>query len=125
MTAQPTFRKELKGAVAATLQGLINVIGPLLLFVSLLGPQAQAPGFWATLVTATLVHLVALAFRGQPAVLPSARTASLVAYIGLVLQLALASGGQAGSGRELGLQQLTLGLAAGSLMFLLASGLCC
>ena len=123
MTAKHTFQKELKGAVAATLQGLINVIGPLLLFVSLLGPQAQASGFWATLVTATLVHLVALALRGQPAVLPSARTASLVAYIGLVLQLALAAGGPAGSGRELGLQQLTLGLAAGSLMFLLASSL--
>ncbi len=123
MTAKPTFRQELKGAVAATLQGLINVIGPLLLFVSLLGPQAQAAGFWATLVTVTVVHLVALAFRGQPAVLPSARTASLVAYIGLVMQLALASGAQPGLDQGLSLRQLSVGLAAGSLMFLLASGL--
>jgi sulfate permease, SulP family len=123
VTAKPTFRQELKGAVAATLQGLINVIGPLLLFVSLLGPQAQAAGFWATLVTVTLVHLVALAFRGQPAVLPSARTASLVAYIGLVMQLALASGAQSGLDQGLSLRQLSVGLAAGSLMFLLASGL--
>ena len=123
MTAKPRFQQELKGAVAATLQGLINVIGPLLLFVSLLGPVAQAAGFWATLVTATLVHLVALAFRGQPAVLPSARTASLVAYIGLVMQLALASGAQPGLDQGLSLQQLSLGLAAGSLMFLLASAL--
>ena len=123
MTAKPRFQQELKGAVAATLQGLINVIGPLLLCVSLLGPVAQAAGFWATLVTATLVHLVALAFRGQPAVLPSARTASLVAYIGLVMQLALASGAQPGLDQGLSLQQLSLGLAAGSLMFLLASAL--
>jgi sulfate permease, SulP family len=123
VTAKPTFQQEIKGAVAATLQGLINVIGPLLLFSSLLGASALAAGFWAMVFTATVVHLAALAFRGQPAVLPSARTASLVAYIGLVLQLALASGAQAGSGQELGLRQLTLGLAAGSLMFLLASGL--
>ena len=127
MTAKPTFQKELRGAVAATLQGLINVIGPLLLFSSLLGPQAQAAGFWATLVTATVVHLVALTLRGQPAVLPSARTASLVAYIGLVLQLAQASGlpggTEADSGQGLSAQQLALGLAAGSLMFLLASSL--
>ena len=127
MTAKPTFQKELRGAVAATLQGLINVIGPLLLFSSLLGPQAQAAGFWATLVTATLVHLVALTLRGQPAVLPSARTASLVAYIGLVLQLAqasgLPSGTEADSGQGLSAQQLASGLAAGSLMFLLASSL--
>ena len=123
VTAKPTFQQELKGAIAATLQGLINVIGPLLLFVSLLGPQAQAAGFWATLVTATLVHLVALALRGQSAVLPSARTASLVAYIGLVLQLALASKTQPGLDQGLSLQQLSVGLATGSLMFLLASGL--
>ena len=123
MTAKPTFQQELKGAIAATLQGLINVIGPLLLFASLLGSHAQAAGFWATLVTATLVHLVALAFRGQAAVLPSARTASMVAYIGLVLQLALSSSAQPGSGEGLSLQQVTLGLAAGSLMFLLASAL--
>ena len=123
MTAKPIFQQELKGAIAATLQGLINVIGPLLLFASLLGSHAQAAGFWATLVTATLVHLVALAFRGQAAVLPSARTASMVAYIGLVLQLALSSSAQPGSGEGLSLQQVTLGLAAGSLMFLLASAL--
>ncbi len=123
MTAKPTFQQELKGAVAATLQGLINVISPLLLFVSLLGAQAQAAGFWAMVVTVTVVHLVALLSRGQPAVLPSARTASLVAYIGLVLQLALASSPTADIGQGLSMQQLALGLAAGSLMFLLASGL--
>ena len=123
VTAKPSFQQEFKGAVAATLQGLINVIGPLLLFVSLLGPQAQAAGFWATLITATVVHLVAVALRGQPAVLPSARTASLIAYIGLVFQLAVASGAASSPGESLSLQQLTLGLAAGSLMFLLASGL--
>lgn len=79
------------------------------------------------LVTATVVHFVALVFRGQPAMLPSARTASLVAYIGLVLQLALASGSsngtEAGGEQGLSAQQLAWGLAAGSLMFLLASGL--
>jgi sulfate permease, SulP family len=123
VTAKPTFKQELKGAIAATLQGLINVIGPLLLFSSLLGPHAQAAGFWAMVVTATLVHLVAIALRGQAAVLPSSRTASLVAYIGLVMQLALASSVQTGSGQDLGLPQIMLGLAAGSLMFLLASAL--
>ena len=123
VTSKPSFQQEFRGAIAATLQGLINVISPLLLFASLLGASAQAAGFWAMVVTSTVVHLVAVAFRGQPAVLPSARTASLVAYIGLVLQLALVSGVPPGSQDGLSLQQLTFGLAAGSLMFLLASSL--
>ncbi len=48
MTPKPNFRTELKGAIAATLQGLINVISPLLLFASLLGPEAgsSADGIW-------------------------------------------------------------------------------
>ncbi len=123
MTQKPNFRTELKGAIAATLQGLINVISPLLLFVSLLGPLALTAGFWATLVTATVVHIAALILRGQAAVLPSARTASLVAYIGLVYQLCLTTSGNTGPAANLTAQQLAVGLAAGSLMFLLASGL--
>ena len=123
MTPKPKLRSELKGAIAATLQGLINVISPLLLFASLLGPKALTAGFWATLVTATVVHIAALGLRGQAAILPSARTASLVAYIGLVYQLCLATSGQSGSTPNLTVQQLAVGLAAGSLMFLLASAL--
>ena len=123
MTLKPNFRTELRGAIAATLQGLINVISPLLLFVSLLGPLALTAGFWATLVTATVVHTAALILRGQAAILPSARTASLVAYIGLVYQLCLTTSGSTGAAANLSAQQLAVGLAAGSLMFLLASGL--
>ncbi len=123
MATQTKFVSELKGAVAASLQGLINVISPLLLFVSFLGPQAMAAGFWATVVTATVIHLVALLFKGQAAVMPSARTASLVAYIGLIVQLCLATGAPTAGVVNLSTQQLMLGLAAGSLMFLLASGL--
>ena len=90
----------------------------MLLFVSLLGPQVVMAGFWASLVTASLVPALMLLFRAHPAVMPTVRTASLVAYISLVTQMCQALGASAG---QVSLQQLSLALAAGSVMFLLAS----
>ena len=114
------FRSEVKGALAGAVPGLINAISPVLLFVSLLGPQVVMAGFWASLVTASLVPVLALLLRGRAAVMPTARTASLVAYIALVLQMCEALGGTNG---RFTFEQLTLGLAAGSVMFLVASTL--
>ena len=75
-------------------------------------------GYWASLVTASLVPVLMLLFRAHPAVMPTVRTASLVAYISLVVQLCQALGASSG---QVSLQHLTLALAAGSVMFLLAS----
>ena len=118
--SQSPFWPELKGALAATVAGLLNAISPVLLFVSLLGPQIVMAGFWAALVTASLVPLLFILFRAQPSVMPTVRTASLVAYISLVVQMSQAMGATSG---PLSLQQLTVGLAAGSVMFLAASAL--
>lgn len=120
MTRQVKLKAELKGALAATVPGLINAIGPVLLFVSLLGPQVVLAGFWASLVTASIVPILFLLLKGQPAVIPTVRTASLVAYISLVTLMCQAMGATNGG---FSLQQLTLGLVAGSVMFLAASTL--
>jgi hypothetical protein len=92
LSSQIKLQSELKGAVAATLPGLINAISPVLLFVSLMGPTAVMAGFWASLVSASLVPALVLLFRGQAAVMPTVRTASLVAYISLVAQMCQAMG---------------------------------
>lgn len=115
------FRSEFKGATAATVAGLLNAISPVLLFASLLGPQVVMAGFWAALVTASLVPLLLLLLRSHPAVMPTVRTASLVAYISLVVQMCQALSTTSGPGGPMTLQQLTMALAAGSVMFLVAS----
>ncbi len=78
-------------------------------------------GFWAALVTAGLVPLLLLLLRSHPAVMPTVRTASLVAYITLVVQMCQALSTTSGPGGPITLQQLTMALAAGSVMFLVAS----
>ena len=123
MSKQSTFRAEVLGGVESTLLGFASSIGPILLFAGLLGSQALAGAFWATLVTATVVPVAGLLLRGHAAIHAASRTASLMAYIGLVLQLAMAGAGPSDAGGLLSPQQLLLGLAAGSLLFAAASGL--
>ena len=118
MTGQTPFRSEFKGAVAATIAGLISAIGPVLLFVSLLGAPLAMAGFWASLVCASIVPLLFLALRRQAAVMPTVRTASLIAYISLVLQLSQA---MSGAPERLTPAILIVALAAASVMYLLAS----
>ena len=118
MTNTIHARDELRGGLEASIQNISTTIGPILLFTALFGTAALAAGFWATLITATLVHGVSLLFKGNAALAPSARVASLATYLGLVLHLCTASTAPTDT---LSLAQLRIGLAAGSLMFLLAS----
>lgn len=123
MAKKINFHSELKGGIEATIQGLATAIGPLLLFFALFGTAGLQAGFWATLVTASVVHGVSLLLRGQAAVIPGSRVASLSAYAALVLQLAQASAPADSQSLFLSAEQLRYGLAAGSIMFLVASGL--
>lgn len=118
-------RADMRGGVQASLRGLTTTLAPVLLFITMLGPESMAAGFWATVITATLIPAVNLLLRGQPAVIPGARMASLAAYVWLVISLTAAAGDAAGHAPRLHLTvaQLAVGLAAGSLMFLVASAL--
>jgi MFS superfamily sulfate permease-like transporter len=114
---------ETKGGIESTLLGFSTSIGPILLFVGILGSSSLGAAYWATLITATVVPALCLLLKGHPAVLCSTRTASLSTYIALVLQLAMVTGGPFTPGAALSTQQLLFGLAAGSLTFAMASGL--
>ena len=123
MTHQPSLRLEMQGGIESAILGFSTTIGPILLFVGILGDQSLAAAFWATLVTATVVPTLRLLMGGHPALHTSTRTASLTAYLGLVLQLGLATGVPPSNGFGLTAAQFLAGLAAGSLMFAMASGL--
>lgn len=118
MTHTIHARNELRGGLEASIQNISTTIGPILLYSGLFGAAGLAAGFWATLVTATLIHSVSLMLRGNPALMPSARVASLATYAGLILHLCTASTAPTDT---ISLAQLRVGLAAGGLMFLLAS----
>ena len=123
MSSKSNIRTEVQGGIESTLLGFATAIGPILLFVGILGTQALAPAFWATLLTATVIPALWLLLKGHAAILPGTRAASLTAYIGLVLQVGLASGEPSTLGGTLSSQQLLVGLAGASLMFAAASGL--
>ena len=112
---------ELKGGLEAAIQGLATALGPLLLYIGLFGATALSAGLWAALITASVVHGASLLFRGQRAIIPSSRVASLAAYVALVIQLSKASASNASLDTGITLNQLQTGLAAGSVMFLVAS----
>jgi MFS superfamily sulfate permease-like transporter len=118
-------RVDLLGGLQASLRGLTSTIAPVLLFVTLLGPQAMAASFWATVITATLIPAVHMLLKSKSGVIPGARMASLAAYISLVVALTDAAGHASGHATAMNLsaEQLRLGLAAGSLMFMAASAL--
>jgi len=118
-------RADLRGGIQASLRAVTTTVAPVLLFMSMLGPESMAAGFWATVITATLIPAVNLLLRGQSAVIPGARMASLAAYVWLVIGLTIAADDAAGHAPQLHLTaaQLAVGLAAGSLMFLVASAL--
>lgn len=122
MVQQHSLRlSDARAGFEAAIQGLATSIGPLLLFQAMFGEVALEAGYWAVLITASAVHGVNLALRGHWAVIPSSRVASLAAYTALILQLANASGPHISAGSHLSLEQLRIGLAAGSLLFLAAS----
>ena len=122
MPRSPTTGSELRGGIESTLHGISTSIGPVLLFGGFLGAASIAPAYWAAVVTATAVPAAALLLKGRAALLPATRTASMSAYLALVLQMALASAGPGATG-TLSAQQLLFGLGAGSLLFAAASGL--
>lgn len=123
MNNKSNIRTEVQGGIESTLLGFATSIGPILLFVGILGAQSLAPALWATLLTATVIPAIWLLLNGHAAILPGTRAASLTAYIGLVLQVGLASGESSATGAVLSPQQLLVGLAGGSLMYAAASGL--
>jgi SulP family sulfate permease len=120
---QTRWQTELKAGFESTVHGFSSTIAPLLIFVSFFGSQAGAGAYWITLVSATLVPAFSLFLKGNSAIHLSTRTASLTAYAALILQLSLASVDIAGQSLLPTPAQLLTGLAAGSLLFALASGL--
>lgn len=116
-------RPELRGGAVAALQGVTNVMVPTLLFVGLFGAMSLAAAFWATLVVAIVAPLLRLLLGGAPAIMQGPRAASLATYVGLVLQVCLENTALTADGHGIGLSlaQLRIGLAAGSLMFMVAS----
>lgn len=98
MTHPSNLRVELQGGINSTLLGVSSSIGPILLFVGILGSQSLAAAFWATLITALVVPAVGLLLKGHVAIHTSTRTASLSSYIALVLLLGFASSGSSGAG---------------------------
>jgi len=117
------MRNELLGGLESSVMGLTTTIGPILFFLGTFGAPSLAAAFWATLITATVVPAVRLLLRGKAFLRYSTRTASLTAYVALVLQLGVAMGGPSSGGAGLSANQLLAGLAAGSLMFAMASAL--
>lgn len=121
VTHPSSLRSDLRGGFESSFHGLTTSIGPILLFVGILGSSSLTAAFWAALVTATVAPALSLLLGGQAAVLPSTRTASLTAYIGLVLQLGGATAATSSSASALSPEQFLAGLAAASLLFALAS----
>jgi SulP family sulfate permease len=117
------MRREMRGGIEGALQGVSTLITPALLYMGLLGPLAGAPALWGTLVCVTVVSVFRLLLGGSCSIITAPRTASTATYVALVLHLGLtASAGPVGAGAvPLSAAQLHLGLAAGSLMYLLAS----
>jgi SulP family sulfate permease len=117
------LRFEVRGGIEATLQGVSTLVTPSLMFVGLLGPLAGVPGLWGTLLAMTLVPGLRLLLGGSGSVIAAPRTASTATYVALVLHLGLAASAvPTGSASALLTEtQLRMGLAAASLMYLLAS----
>ncbi|MCE2689392.1 MAG: cyclic nucleotide-binding domain-containing protein [Rubrivivax sp.] len=110
---------EFRGGLEAAIQTFPNAIGPLLLFAAVLGPAGAMPGLWATLITAMAAPVAALMLGSDRSIISSPRTASLVTFTALVLQLSRAATGPDLSDAE----AFRLGLLATSLLFLFASTL--
>jgi len=115
------LRDEFRGAVETTTHGFSGAISPILVFVGFFGSQSLGASFWATLVTAILVPAVAWFLKSNPALHYGSRTASLTAYAALIFQLSLASSGSVGHDQMPTAAEFVIGLAAGSLLFALAS----
>lgn len=118
-TPAQDWRMEFRGGLEAAIQTFPNAIGPLLLFAAVLGPAGAMPGLWATLITAMAAPVAALMLGSDRSIISSPRTASLVTFTALVLQLSRAATGPDLSDAE----AFRLGLLATSLLFLFASTL--
>jgi len=114
---------EFRAGLESSIHGFSSSIGPLLIFVSFFGVQSLAPAFWAALASAAVVPAFFLLLKGHAAMHMSPRTASLTAYATLILQLSLASADLSGQGLLPTQRQFLTGLAAGGVLFALASGL--
>ncbi|NVO07254.1 MAG: SulP family inorganic anion transporter, partial [Rhodoferax sp.] len=123
VTSQRALRDEVRAGVEASLQGASTLVTPSLLYIGILGPLAALPGLWGTLLALTLVPALRLLLGGAGNVITAPRTASTATYVALILHLGLAASAAplGSSSAVLTEAQLRLGLAAASLMYLLAS----
>jgi len=112
-----------RGGIEAALQGASTLVTPSLLFIGLLGPLAALPGMWGSLLAITLVPVLRLLLGGSSRVFAAPRTASTATYVALVLHLGLAASATPAGASSMALTQtqLRMGLAAASLMYLLAA----
>lgn len=115
--------REIRAGIETALQGLSTLVMPSLLYVGILGPLAGNPGLWGTFLAITLVPILRLVWGGSSCIITAPRTASTATYVAMVLQLGMASsaGSNAAKRALLDATQLRNGLAAASIMYLLAS----
>jgi MFS superfamily sulfate permease-like transporter len=112
---------EIRGGLESSIHGFATSIGPILIFASFFGVLSLPAALWAALVTATVVPLLGWALRAHPSLHFSSRSASLTAYAALILQLSFVGSGASGHGQMPTAQEFTAGLAAGSLLYAVAS----
>lgn len=116
------WRSELRGGVESALQGIPLLLTPSLLSVGILGALAAGAGLWGALLAITFIPGLRLWCRGSSAVIAGPRIASTATYAALALNMALlASDAPVRSNAVLTLSQLRMGLAAASVMYLIAS----
>lgn len=119
------YSAEIRGGLEAALQGASTNVTPVLLFAAVLGSLGLAPALWGVIATLAVAPLVRLLLGGHSSILPGIRSASLATYVSLVAQLAMAASGVTANSPNMPLSahQLAMGLAAGSALFLITSGL--
>jgi SulP family sulfate permease len=117
------FQTEIRCGFDSSVLGLSTIIGPILFFLGIFGPNSLQAAFWATLITATVVRGVRLLIGETPVLLSSSRAASTAAFVALVFQLTAAISTSSGTQTSFSAPELLAGLAAGSLMFAIASSL--
>lgn len=115
------LRGDIMGGVTAALNSIALVILPMLVFGALMGPLALGAALWAAVIAVILTPPLRLALRGAPSLILMPRAASLATYAGLIAQMSLVNSPASAGPVSVGLAQLLVGLAAGSLMFAAAS----
>jgi len=115
--------RDVRAGFESALHGLSTLVIPGLLFAGILGPLAGRAGLWGTLLAVTIVPVIRLMLGGANCVVTAPRTASTATYVAMILHFGLAdsSASKSYAGSALDISQLHAGIAAATLMYLLAS----